>query len=121
MLQEVAAARHVVIMCGATSVDGYAFCIGLLRLHKSSNIADLQGLIGSTVYLIRGSIFRLGTRTRRASQKKPQAFSLHIQPLGQLVDMYRHRKATIEHDRIYALLGMCSDDDIPANLMPNYN
>lgn len=123
VLQEVAAAQHIAVICGAISVDGYAFCMGLQALHKTGNLSDFQGPIGSIAYLIRGSVFRMGRQTRRGPQETSQtsrASSMRIQPLGQLIDMYRHRKATMEHDRIYALLGMCSDN-VPGELMPNYH
>lgn len=35
VLQEVAAARHVVMMCGPIEIDGYAFCLGLKSLELS--------------------------------------------------------------------------------------
>ncbi|RYP41510.1 hypothetical protein DL767_001015 [Monosporascus sp. MG133] len=66
VLQEVAAARHVLIMCRSAEIDGYTFC------------------------------------------------------LGELVDMYHSREATDRRDKVYALLGMSSDDHIPAGLSPDY-
>ncbi|ETS82344.1 hypothetical protein PFICI_04220 [Pestalotiopsis fici W106-1] len=120
VIQEVAAAQHVVIMCGATSIDGYAFCVGLQALHKSDKLPDLQEHIGSIVYLIRRSIFRLGKQNHQASQEESPTFSLNIRPLGQLIDMYRNRQATDQRDKVYALLGM-SSEVIPQDLMPNYS
>ncbi|KAH8593043.1 heterokaryon incompatibility protein-domain-containing protein [Bisporella sp. PMI_857] len=38
-LQEVAAARHVLISCGTTDIDGYAFCSGFSR-HMLSKRVD---------------------------------------------------------------------------------
>src|SRR5438874_1311044 len=59
VLQEVAAARHVLIMCGSTEIDGYAFCLGIKSLEESKELSyksypDLQSLIHSVTYLIRG-------------------------------------------------------------------
>ena len=62
-------------------------------------------------YLIRGAIFRTGIL--------PQA----IYKLGELIDMYHNHKATLPHDRVYALLsisGMESKDLRNAKLLPNY-
>ena len=35
--------------------------------------------------------------------------ALNIGPLGELIDLYQKHLATEQHDKIYALLGMCSD------------
>ncbi|EXA30773.1 hypothetical protein FOVG_17873 [Fusarium oxysporum f. sp. pisi HDV247] len=116
VLQEVAAARHVLIKCGPTEIDGYAFCSGLSALNLSYGAhRDLQPLIRSVSYLIRGAVFR----PRRATSR-PGRFSLNICPLGELVDMYHTRKATERRDKVYALLGMSSDDLSAAGLSANY-
>ena len=46
------------------------------------------------------------------------SFSLHIRPLGELVDMYHDRKASDLRDKVYALLGMSSD--LPVGKTPDY-
>jgi hypothetical protein len=46
--------------------------------------------------------------------------SLDICPLDELIDMYHTRKATVPHDKVYALLGMSSVDSSRASLSPNY-
>ena len=48
-------------------------------------------------------------------------FSLSIRPLGVLVDMFHTRKATVALDKVYALLGMSSDDPSAAGLSADYN
>ncbi|KAF5856134.1 hypothetical protein ETB97_007838 [Aspergillus alliaceus] len=40
--------------------------------------------------------------------------------LGELMDMYHTREATRKHDKVYALLGMSSDDPNTADLLPDY-
>ena len=76
---------------------------------------DLQSLIRSVTYLIRGAIFR----PKYASSWSGKV-SLEIRPLGELIDMYHTRKATLRHDKVYALLGMSSDDLSAAGLSPDY-
>lgn len=66
---------------------------------------DLQSLVSSIVYLMRGAIFRPGTTSSRGTLS-----------LGELVDMYHARAATKKHDKVYALLGMSSDSP----LLPDY-
>jgi hypothetical protein len=45
---------------------------------------------------------------------------LQICPLGELVEMFFTHEATKCHDKIYALLGMCSDDLSEAGLSTDY-
>ncbi|GLA08012.1 hypothetical protein AnigIFM60653_009537 [Aspergillus niger] len=107
VLQEVGVARCVVLQCGFTQVDGYAFCEGLSSLETSS----LPEYISPVIPLIRGSLFR--------SRCTPKSRDTHS--IGELIDMYHSHLATVPHDKIYALLGLCSDDlDTPC-LRPNYH
>ncbi|KAI0486036.1 hypothetical protein F4859DRAFT_502444 [Xylaria cf. heliscus] len=120
VLQEVAAARHVLIKYGPTEIDGYVFCSGLSRLNLSyKKSPDFQGLILPAVYLIRGAIFR--PRYKRDEIDLSSTFSLKVRPLSELVDMYHTHKATNHLDKVYALLGMSSDDPSEAGLLANYN
>lgn len=48
-------------------------------------------------------------------------FSLAIAPLAGLLDMYLTRQATDARDKVYALLGMCSDDLRSSGLTPDYS
>lgn len=67
-------------------------------------------------FLIRGAIFR-----SRETIRDKKGLSLNICSLSELVDMYHAYKATKRHDKIFALLGMCSDDLKTAGLDPNYD
>lgn len=102
-------------MCGSMKIDGYAFCLGLdlfMDFYKAR--PDLQGLVGSVTFLIRGSIFRPNYATSMSSGR-----SLHICPLSELIDMYHTHEATRRHDKVYALLGMSSDLG-EGGLLPSY-
>jgi ankyrin repeat protein len=104
------------IMCGSAEIDGYAFCLGLELLKGFYETRkDLQGLIRPITYLIRGAIFRPKHATSGSDMD-----SLNICPLGELIDMYHTHKATVSHDKVYALLGMSSVDGSIASLSPNY-
>jgi ankyrin repeat protein len=98
-------------MYGSAEIDGYAFCLGLDVLKTA--LGDSICLVTS---LIRGAIFR-----SRDIQTIEGSLSLDICPLGELVDKYHTYKATERHDKIFALLGMSSDDLSVAGLQPNYN
>ncbi|TRX92821.1 hypothetical protein FHL15_006227 [Xylaria flabelliformis] len=120
VLQEVAAARHILIKYGPTEIDGYVFCSGLSGLNLSYKTSpDFQGLILPAIYLIRGAIFR--PRCKGDEINSSSTFSLNIRPLVELVDMYHTHKATNRLDKVYALLGMSSDDPSEAGLLANYN
>ncbi|KAL6831916.1 heterokaryon incompatibility domain-containing protein [Trichoderma camerunense] len=112
VLQEVAAAQHIVMMCGSIRIDGYAFCLGLPSLLQYK---DIPSHIRSVTYLMRGCIFR-----PKYSVNSLGGISLDIRPLGALIDMYHTHEATERHDKIFALLGMSSNDPTTHGLMPNY-
>lgn len=106
-----AAARHVIIMCGSTEIDGHGFCLGL----SSSDIIFKDNPTLAT-FLIRGAIFRPKNLGRKGGK-----LSLEICSLSELLDMYHTYLAMMRHDKIYALLSMCSDDLSAAGLDPDYS
>jgi tetratricopeptide (TPR) repeat protein len=103
-------------MCGSTEIDGYTFCLGVesLKLYYEAH-PDLQSMIRSITCLIRRSIFR-----PKHARSYSGRVSLDIRPLGELIDMYHTHEATRVHDKVYALLGMSSDDPTTAGLFPDY-
>lgn len=114
VLQEVAAARHVLIMCHSIEIGGDAFCAGLIALNLALKDQELQSRIRSAIYLIKNA----GLRPKHTAGDFDK-FSLNRRSLGELVDMYHNRKAKDWRDKIYALLGMSSE--IPVELTPDYN
>ena len=98
-------------MYGSTEIDGHAFCSGLDVLQVT-----LGDSICQVASLIRGAIFR-----PRHIPTKQGRLSLDICSLGELVDKYHTYKATKRHDKIFALLGMSSDDLSVAGLQPDYS
>jgi hypothetical protein len=98
-------------------IDGYVFCLGVDLLKDFYNARpDLQGLIRSVTYLIREAIFRPGYSTGSSGRS-----SLDICSLSELMDMYHAHEATQRHDKVYALLGMSSDDLSKVGLSPDYD
>ncbi|KUJ16455.1 uncharacterized protein LY89DRAFT_719170 [Mollisia scopiformis] len=113
VLEEVGAARHVLIRCGSTEIDGFAFCLGVEPFMKFfAAYPAVQSLIDSVTYLIKGATFRPKYSTSEISQG--------ICPLGELLDKYHTHEATMLHDKVYALLGMSSDSLSRSSLSPNY-
>ncbi|KAK4665478.1 hypothetical protein QC763_402140 [Podospora pseudopauciseta] len=110
ILQEVGVARSVVVMCGSVQIDGHAFCQGLAGMDHLLPV-DLHPIIHPVVQLIRGAPYR----------PKYQLHSRGVFSMGELLDMYRSCRATLQHDKIYALLGLSLDGlDAPA-LQPDYS
>ncbi|KAF5554458.1 ACB 4-hydroxyacetophenone monooxygenase [Fusarium napiforme] len=114
VLQEVAAARHILVKCGHAEIDGYAFFEGLRVLELPQEGLWLPVL--TVGYLARGATFR-----SRCAAGQAGRFSLDISPLAQLVDMFHGRQASDRRDKIYALLGMSSDDPSNSGLLANYD
>lgn len=76
-------ARRILIICGSSRMNGHAFCSGANNLKLSYEAdPDLQGLIRSVTYLIRGAVFR-------TEYAKSPSVGLS---LGELIDMYHTRK-----------------------------
>lgn len=94
-------------MCGSIQIDGHAFCEGLAGLELS---VDLQTVVNPVVRLIRDALYR----------PKHELGSRGVFSMGELLDMYSSCMATLQHDKIYALLGLSTDGlDAPA-LQPDY-
>ncbi|KAK6612703.1 het domain protein [Botrytis cinerea] len=111
ILQEVGLARSILIICGSAEMNGYTFCSGVSKLESLLNgYSDLKSWILPTIRLIRRSIFR----------PKYNSSALGDLSLGELIDMYHNHKATVRHDKVYALLGMCSDQLSSPELLPDY-
>jgi len=92
-------------------MNGYTFYSGFNKLELSyKDYSDLQSLIRLITYLIRGVIFRPKYAISPSSSLS----------LGELIDMYRTRESTIPNDKVYALLGMSSDNLSVAGLSPDY-
>jgi len=116
VLQEVAAARHLSIVCGSCEIDSYSFSSGVNALEwVYAKHPEVGNSIWPMVHLMQCTPPLLGP----VHVGEGSDFSLDIHCLGDLIDMYRLREATDRRDKIYALLGMCSDRRL-VNLLPDY-
>jgi hypothetical protein len=103
-------------MCGPIEIDRYAFYLGLHSLELSYTASlELQ-----TLPLVTYLIERASLRSKYIAHLL-ERFSLEIRSLAELVDMFYTRQATNTCDKVYALLGISSDDLDKAGLRPNYN
>ncbi|GAW19324.1 hypothetical protein ANO14919_088100 [Xylariales sp. No.14919] len=115
VLQEVSAARQILIMARHREIDGHAFSLCFNKLKLAVEDVELQSIVRSVMYLLEGSVLR-----PRHGIVATNEFSLDISPLGQLIDMYQRREATDRRDKVYALLGMSSDNHSRGVLSANY-
>ncbi|PWY96151.1 HET-domain-containing protein [Aspergillus sclerotioniger CBS 115572] len=118
VLQEVAAARNILVRCGCTEIDGYTFSAGLMSKEferLEGNLLAIQDLVHTVLDLMS----RAGFRSRRMSRSTGRS-SLRIRPLPELIQMFHARKATMRHDKVFALLGMSTDDPAVAGLSLSY-
>ncbi|PQE07340.1 hypothetical protein CJF32_00005221 [Rutstroemia sp. NJR-2017a WRK4] len=113
VLQEVAAARQILVICGSMMVDGYTFYLGVNNFYQAYQ--NLERSIYPITNLIKGAIFRSKSVTTSSGRA-----SLNICHLGELIDMFHTHKASLAVDKVYALLGMSSDDPGAADLLPDY-
>lgn len=111
-----AAARDVLIRCGSVETNGNAFCSGLSILHPFKGRQDLQNMLLSVAHLVSGA----SNRPRYGPDLSSGRFSLNVRPLAELISMFQNRAATDPRDRVYALLGMCSDDPGAKDLVADY-
>jgi hypothetical protein len=107
------------MMCSSTEIDGYAFCLGLKSLQKSQKLSytafpELQSIPSLT-----DLIERAGLRPKYTTNSLDM-YSLEIRSLAELIDMFHTRQASDPRDKVYALLGMSSDDPSKAGLQPDY-
>ena len=104
-------------MCGAAQIDGHTFCLGLKQLNlPNEEFAGSPGLIRSVAFLISQAIFRPKSAAWWSGRT-----SLETNTLAELIDMYHTHEATERHDKIFALLGMSSNDLTAAGLSPDYS
>ncbi|KAE8418013.1 heterokaryon incompatibility protein-domain-containing protein [Aspergillus pseudocaelatus] len=115
VLQEIAAARHILIACHSAEIDGHAFSSGLTALKDIIADKDMRDQIGMTVFLIKNATLRPKRVIARSDK-----ISLRICPLEDLTTMYNSCEATDHRDKVYALLGMSSDNYGPAAILPDY-
>ncbi|KAI4086273.1 MAG: hypothetical protein LQ344_007691 [Seirophora lacunosa] len=100
----------VTILCGSTEIDGHVLSLGLGLMSQ-----NLETPLSPVTVFMRRAIFR-----PRQLSKIQARFSLDIGSLSELIDQYQANEASRHHDKVYALLGMSSDNVSAAGLEPDY-
>lgn len=96
-------------------IAGKAFCHGSRIDSTTGKSLSLMSFIRTVCYLIERSV----PATHHWAPISPRS-NLAIATMGDLIEMYFTHEATKRHDKVYALLGMCSDDLSKAGLSPDY-
>jgi ankyrin repeat protein len=107
------------MMCGSTEIDGYAFCLGLKSLRTPQKLSYIASPGLQSLPSLANLIERAGLRPKHITNLRGR-YSLEIRSLAELLDMFHTRQASDSRDKVYALLGMSSDDPSKAGLQPNY-
>jgi ankyrin repeat protein len=105
ILQEVANARDALVYCGTKSVSATVFVMAtrLIGLPVNDDTDSHYQMVREVLQLM-----------PRPSKSYPEY--TYRQDLYSLLQKFRHAEATEEHDKIYALFGMCTD--MQANTFP---
>ncbi|KAF5641538.1 het [Fusarium sp. NRRL 52700] len=113
---EVVAARNLLFKCGTTEIDAPAFFSGLIALNMPYGVyPGIHSLMILISCFDKAATFRLKGATSRSG-----VCSVKLYPLAELLDMFHLRQATERCDKVYALLGMSSDEHLMVDLSPNY-
>lgn len=104
VLQEVGVARCICILCGPVQINGHTFSEGVSKLRLPSSV---KIRVNPVVFLMKGALYR----------PKYHMDSSETVPIGELIGMYQNHKATKQHDKVYALLGLSNT----TALAPNYD
>ena len=106
VVQEVAVARRLVVVCGTREVEGKYFG----RLHKRILSRVRRGALQRRLTELGPLLSYMSAES--SQQQKPELLSL--------LQTFRPWKASVPHDKIYALLGLSADGPDAAQLAPNY-
>jgi hypothetical protein len=90
--------------------------VGLERLQIIDPLSSQFSSVRAVISLIRPAIFRPKFEISRSG-----IAALNICSLCELISMYNTLNSTQRHDKVYALLGMATDDVSSAGLLPDYH
>ncbi|KAK0638496.1 heterokaryon incompatibility protein-domain-containing protein, partial [Cercophora newfieldiana] len=112
ILQEVAAARSILVMCGARTIDGHSFHLGVTAALQDVE----QEKPPAAMRLMQDTFLR-----RYHLPADQGRFALGIAPLPDLLDSYMTSEATDPRDKVFALIGLASGDLVGSGLMADYS
>ena len=113
IIQEIGVANVATVQCGAASIDWFVLYMAFMIAARQKTLARLgPGFIRNIEYMsaTRGSIHD----PRSSVERKKLG-------LQSLLGKYRRYKATDSRDKVYALLGITTDDMNKQGFTPNYS
>ena len=122
VIQEVAAARHALMMCWSAEIGGHAFAVGFKAIGAVVREEDRPVLDSGTISRVSAVVSLLSMAPCFSHSKSIDKFSISVASLSELADLYQNREATDSRDKVYALLGMRSESGmLPGKILtPDY-
>ncbi|KIN03398.1 hypothetical protein OIDMADRAFT_117507 [Oidiodendron maius Zn] len=103
IVQELVLASNALIMCGGSELDWDHFFEALTICERESNTGEGPGAEVIKFLPDAGPVYALGL-TRRRLRDVSKKYSLL-----QLLELFAHTRATMERDKLFALLGLAYD------------
>jgi hypothetical protein len=112
----------VSVTCGDVELTGAIFATGIkLALSLLENDRKLERSVPPVLTFMDKSSGELQLLPKLANLQTTSAVpSFKVLPLGDLLRMFQDHEATDQRDKIYALLGLSSDNDLSPDLRPDY-
>ncbi|KAF7592051.1 hypothetical protein BBP40_000716 [Aspergillus hancockii] len=105
------ASRILILWCGGAEITGHALCDGVSAIGLLDRTTlKLKGLFRSVSFDIKGAVHR---SRYRADQRRDLI-------IGEQFDKYHTHKATVRHDKLYAVLGLSVHDPNTTALAVGY-
>lgn len=122
MVQEAAVARVVSVTCGDAETTGTSFASGIdIALTVLNCESEKQRQLPPVLMFMDRSKRDFPLLRETSTIQSPDTMpSFKLLPLGDLLKMFENHEATDQRDKIYALLGLSSDNDLSPNLRPDY-
>jgi hypothetical protein len=98
------------IICGDTELDGHVFCLGVRQWSR-----DNKQAAPPILDLMQRAVFHAGQISSIHGR-----LTLALYDFTELLERFQLHEASKFHDKVFALMGMSSDDASMADLQPNY-
>lgn len=97
--------------------DGWCDVDGLLRLFRAINPRPMEKIGLHHIMFLILMVQRQRYSKRRGTNPEPQAIAAHLKAALEHIGFF---ETSISHDHLYAILGLCTEGDLPAALAPSY-
>jgi hypothetical protein len=121
-VQEAAVARIVSVTCGDAETSGSIFASGMdMALSLLRRNSTKYTSVPPVLMFMNQSSGPFPLLQKLADLQPTNSMpSFNVLPLGDLLRLFQGHEATDKRDKIYALLGLSSDNDVSPQLRPDY-